>query len=325
MGFTKKRVKVTVPSSSANLGIGYDIWSLALEKPNLTLTYTKKKPGGGILVTGDKLQSGLIPGYSGKLALENFFNFFDIKDGAHLVYETKDYSTGGLGRSGAEAVAAIIAASIIYNKKLKLSELVGLSSWGEPSGHIDNVAASMNGNFNIVYGSLLSKNNCHVLSAPSNLGVLIGSSSHENGGGTITARNILKTDISAEDFIYQSGAISAATASLVSGDINDFLSIIIRDIYHESYRASAGLYGNFHSEEFFELKMKLFKDFHVALTVSGAGPSMLFLYNKDLYRGGLFKNALFKRIVTDWFEDKDIVMTLKETEIAKTGAYEYLK
>lgn len=310
-------VRVSVPSSSANLGIGYDIWSLALEKPNLEITYTKKDPGSSISVGTNYGDENELAGHSGKLALRAFFDEFGIKDGAHLVYYAKDYPSGGLGRSGAEAVAAITAAVLIYKKENRINhrDLIILGSKGEPDEHSDNVAASVSGGFNIITPN---NDNNVVLTPPDNLGVLIGHSLYNNTSGTSGSRSILKRCVTVGDFVHQSGLISAATASLVSGDLHKFLTLIGNDLYHEPCRADAKVYGNFSFEEFKTFREKLYWEFCVSMNVSGAGPSMIFMYDKSsLCSRGLAQNKTFNDVVTKWFKERGVTMTLREAKVAK--------
>lgn len=50
-----------------------------------------------------------------------------INEGAHLSFEDEGYPVGGLGRSGAEAVGAIMAAAVVYEKPLSRNEVVILA------------------------------------------------------------------------------------------------------------------------------------------------------------------------------------------------------
>jgi homoserine kinase len=316
------KAKIIIPSSSANVGLGFDIWCLGLEQPKLQVTYTRIKNGIEVETKSPyQPPSGLSLGYSGKKALENYLEVLGIDEGAHLLYEDDGYPVGGLGRSGAEAVGAVIAASLIYDK-LNRDEIIVYSSKGEPGEHKDNVAASTNGRFNIIAISpLTGKPSAHFYDIPENLGIAIGYSSHKKTKGTKGLRQVLKEPVDAEDFIIQGGLVSAATAALISGNTNEFLEFVWGDRFHEPRRADVGGYGNFTSSEFYELKRKLFEEYHLALNVSGAGPNMQFLYNKDEYKDGI-PNAILHTI-SQLFNEMGIELDIRETGIAKTGAYDY--
>src|SRR3989338_1341423 len=111
------KVTIMVPSSSANVGLGYDVWCLGLEEPCLQLTYTRSALPMGITIEAKSAYAapeGRVLGHAGRKALEQFLSDYDIHDGAYLNYTDNGYPVGGLGRSGAEAVAAIMAAAVLY-------------------------------------------------------------------------------------------------------------------------------------------------------------------------------------------------------------------
>lgn len=317
------KIKIIIPSSSANVGLGYDIWCLGLEQPQLQLTYTREKRSKEILIDAKgryQPPSGRILGYAGKIALQSYLKELGITEGAHLLYEDNGYPVGGLGRSGAEAVGAIIAAAIIYNQKLSRTKTVVLSARGEPGEHKDNVAASVNGRFNIITKSPATGDFfVDVYDVPENLGIAIGYSSHKKTVGTTGMRDVLKGPVSVNDFVAQGGLISAATAALVTGNTDKFLELVLGDRFHEPRRANIGGYGNFSADEFRELKRQLFKNFHVALNISGAGPNMQFLYNKDRHGDGIANVIL--PTVAPWFKERGIEINIKSVGIAKEGAY----
>lgn len=321
-----EKIKIKIPSSSANVGLGYDIWSLALEKPSLKLIYLRKPKEYGIKI--DAKSNCEVPserklGYAGKIALEKFFEQMNIDEGAHLFYEdNEDYPIGGLGRSGAEAVGAITAANIIYNKGLSSKNIIKYSAKAEPGEHKDNVAASTNGGFNIIAILPATKElSVYNIDAPENLGIAIGYSSHKKTQGTEGMRKVLQEPVSAEDFVAQSGLLSMATAALVNKDTDKFLELVWADRFHEPRRANIGGYGNFTMNDFEGLKLDIFNKFNVSLNVSGAGPNMQFLYNKNKYKEGI--GNIIQSIVIPWFKEKGIEMKIKETEIAKIGVCEY--
>lgn len=147
--------RIEIPSSSANVGLFYDVGCMGLKEPHLIVEYTRLPSESDIKVDA---KSPLTPpasrslGYAGKKALENFLREMGINEGAHLSFEDEGYPVGGLGRSGAEAVGAIMAAAVIYEKPLTRNEVVIFSAHGEPGQHKDNVAGDQQ-----TEGSILSQ------------------------------------------------------------------------------------------------------------------------------------------------------------------------
>ncbi len=245
-----------------------------------------------------------------------------INEGAHLSFEDEGYPVGGLGRSGAEAVGAIMAAAVIYEKSLTRNEVVIFSAHSEPGQHKDNVAGSTNGRFNIIAVSpITGEPAVDVVDVPSDLGIAIGFSSHQKTTGTEGMRKVLQDPVASEIFVIQGGRIAAATAAMAKGDIDRLLEIIGGDGFHEPRRAEIGGYGNFNAAELSELKKVLFRNLHVALNVSGAGPNMQILFNKREYPNGIVDAA--SPTIAPWFQERGIKLTVRDMEIAQGGAYDY--
>jgi homoserine kinase len=318
-------VTIEVPSSSANVGLGYDIWCLGLDRPKLSVTYTRL-PRRGIEVevkSHFKPPEGRFLGHAGKAALENLLQEMNIDEGGHLLFEDSSYGgypVGGLGRSGAEAVGAVLAGAVINKKRLTRDQVIQYAAKGEPGEHKDNVAASTNGRFNIVVQpphTIQPKVLFH--NVPQNLGIMIGRSSHQKTTGTEGMRKVLQEPISTEDYVAQIGLVSAATACLIGDDVDGFLELVWGDRFHEPRRANIGGYGRFNAEDFVELKHRLWKESSVALNVSGAGPSMQILFNSDRPTAGIALN----RLIVPWFAERGIKLDTFDAYVAKKGAYDY--
>ncbi|MBI4257864.1 MAG: hypothetical protein HY619_02820, partial [Thaumarchaeota archaeon] len=160
------------------------------------------------------------------------------------------------------------------------------------------------------------------------LGVALGFSSFVKAGGTKAMRRVLEAPVGQADYVKTLGWVSAATAGLVSGRVDDFLEFLW-DVFHEPRRADAGGYGSFSSEALFGLKRRLYEEFGVVLNVSGAGPNLLFLYNKAKSRrwerkhGSSFIKS-FGGVVEDFFRREQVAVEVKGGSVALGGAYDYL-
>jgi len=321
MAGSREQVNINVPSSSANVGLYYDVACLGLETPLLSTTLTRNPNSRGINVT---TESPLTPpegrklGYAGKVALEELFKQHGVKnEGVDLHYQDTGYPVGGLGRSGAESVGAVMAAAVMYDLRLDRNDVVFASAKGEPGGHMDNVAGSTNGRFNLIAKSPHSGElGVDYYDIPDDLGIAIGISSHQKTGGTEEGRKVMTDSINSEDFVTQSGLIAASSAALIRGNTDRFLELVAGDRYHEVRRANIGFYGKFNSQEFIELKKLMWKEFGVALNVSGAGPNMEILYNRGRSTDEV-DSTLYQ-----WFDVHEIKLKIMDTEVAIGGAYD---
>ena len=67
------QISIEIPSSSANVGLGYDIWCLGLERPRLNVVYTRSSDGIELEArTASEPPAGMTLGLAGKVALKNF-------------------------------------------------------------------------------------------------------------------------------------------------------------------------------------------------------------------------------------------------------------
>lgn len=334
-----REARITVPSSSANVGPGFDCWCFGLASPELTLTYRPREDGEIIVEerSGGRVRRSDGSRHAGGKALSYFLDSIGLEGrGADLLYLDQGYPVGkGLGRSGAEAVGAIAGAAAVYGLRLTRDELVFFAGFGEPGadpgngkpGHLDNASGSANGRFNIVAASPRTGDvRVFVYDVPRSLGVALGFSSFEKTGGTEAMRKVLEEPVSKSDYVNTLGWVSAATAGLVSGNVDQFLEFMW-DVFHESRRADAGGYGGFDSKGFFGLKKQLYDDFGVVLNVSGAGPNLLFLYDKgNARRWEKQKNTSFIKafgsVVEEFFKQKRIGLDVKAGAVARGGGYD---
>lgn len=317
-----ERVTFQVPSSSANVGLGYDIWCLGLERPSLAVTATRG--GQGVEVEArspHEPPAGRRLGLAGVAAASAFLRGRGISGGIRLLFEDEGYPVGGLGRSGAEAVGAVLAAAVLYGAMPSRMEVIAAAARGEPGEHMDNVAGSANGRFSIIARSPESgAPTVDVYDVPADLGIAIGYSSHRKTAGTAGMREALKEPVDPEDFVAQCGLVSAATAALVAGDTRRFLDLVWGDRFHEPRRAAIGGYGPFNAADLAALKRRLFRDFRLALNISGAGPNIQVLYSKKEHPEGIGARA--SAAIISWFGERGVALSVQPTAIAARGAYD---
>jgi homoserine kinase len=151
------RIVVEAPASSANIGPGFDVLAIALEKPMDRLEVeleSGRRAGvevesrGSIRVGGSASQNA-----AGAVALSIARE--KGLEGRMVLTLTKGVPVGvGLGSSGASSAAAAVALDRLFGLKLSLEEMVRHAGEGERASsgtaHLDNVTASLLGGFVIV-------------------------------------------------------------------------------------------------------------------------------------------------------------------------------
>ena len=152
------KVTIKAPSSTANLGPGFDVFGLAIDAFYDTITLTKIKKGITI-ITDDKIPTNPENNTAG-LVVKNMKKKFRIKEGIKIKIEKGVPAGFGMGSSAASAAATAVAFNKLFKLKLNDNDLVELAGTGEKASagivHYDNVAASVLGGFVIVKTDPLS-------------------------------------------------------------------------------------------------------------------------------------------------------------------------
>lgn len=276
-----KRVSFSVPSSSANLGPGFDVHSIALERPRIAVSL---EPASGtdirVINTGTygHAVSSNPQEHSGAKALRKLFDDFGVRQGAILTNTVEIPPRKGLGLSGAEAVGAIRCADTLNELELPREQIAKYASYGEPVRHVDNVSASLNGGFNIVLPPPEGGEPfMYTLEAPQDLGLVIIVPDVEKTS-TEEARKSLPPSVLRERYVEMISRISLISVGFSLKKVDLILQNVAWDRVVEPSRADAGVYGKLDSKMLEEEKKMLYENFHVSETVSGAGPSRVLWY-----------------------------------------------
>ena len=261
-------ITVIAPSSTANLGPGFDVFGLAVNAfyDEITLTKTKKK--GVRIVTDDDIPKIPDKNTSG-LVVKSMIKKFKTKDGIEIKIK-KNFPAGfGMGSSAASAAAAAVAFDKLYKLKLDENLLVEFAGIGEKASagsiHYDNVAASVLGGFVIVKTNPLE---IIKIEPPTNLRMCIAVPKLKvPKKKTKVSRSVLPKKISLAASITN---LSNA-ATIVVGFMNKDPELIgksIKDVIVEPARQHM-------IPGFSKVKENALKAGALGVTISGAGPSVI--------------------------------------------------
>jgi len=154
-------IKVRAPSSTANLGPGFDVFGLALDAFYDEIIFTKtskstttNKPWHGIrIITTDDVPKEPQQNTAG-LVIKAMKQKFKIKSGVEIKIKKGVPAGFGMGSSAASAAAAALGFNRLFNLKLDNKTLIKYAGIGEKASagtiHYDNVAASLLGGFVVV-------------------------------------------------------------------------------------------------------------------------------------------------------------------------------
>jgi len=140
---------VRAPATSANLGSGFDVFGVALDRPG-DVVRVERAERTTIEITG--VGSQFIPEDPTKNTAGVVARELDAPAEIHIDKGVRPAS--GLGSSAASAAAAAVALNELYDRGLSGEELVRVAAEGEAAvsgdAHADNVAPSILGGFTVV-------------------------------------------------------------------------------------------------------------------------------------------------------------------------------
>lgn len=151
-----ERVVVEAPATSANLGSGFDVFAIALERPRDRIaieTRRSAKQKIEIFVGDSDITTKPARNASGAV-VHSIAKKFKIDDGLSIRISKRVPVGIGLGSSGASSAGAAMAMNHLYDLQMDFAQLIAHAGQGERAvsgtAHLDNVAASILGGFVIV-------------------------------------------------------------------------------------------------------------------------------------------------------------------------------
>ncbi len=262
------KITVTAPSSTANLGPGFDVFGLAVNAFYDEITLTKKNTKGVTIVTEDDIPTDPDKNTAG-LVVKNMIDKFKTKDGIEIEIKKKVPAGYGMGSSAASAAAAVVAFDKLYNLKLNGNTLVEFAGIGEKASagsiHYDNVAASVLGGFVIVKTNPLD---IIRIDPPSDLRMCIAVPKLEvPKKKTKVSRSVIPKKISLKDSITNLSNATAIVAGFMNKD-SELIGRSIKDVIVEPARQHM-------IPGFAKVKENALKAGALGVTISGAGPSVI--------------------------------------------------
>lgn len=261
------KITVKAPSSTANLGPGFDVFGLAVDAFFDEITLTKKKSGISI-ITEDDIPTNPDNNTAG-LVVKNMIKKFKIKDGIEIKIKKGVPAGFGMGSSAASAAATVVAFDKMYGLKLDENTLVEFAGYGEKASagsiHYDNVAASVLGGFVIVRTNPL---NVIKVEPPMNLRMCIAVPKLVvPKKKTKVSRGVLPKKVSLIDSIANLSNAAAIVAGFMKKDPK-LIGDSIKDVIVEPARQHM-------IPGFAKVKENALKVGAFGVTISGAGPSVI--------------------------------------------------
>jgi homoserine kinase len=258
---------VKAPSSTANLGPGFDVFGLAIDAFHDEITLTKTK-NGITIITDDKIPTNPKNNTAG-LVVKNMKKRFKIKGGIEIKIKKGVPAGFGMGSSAASAAAAAVAFDKLFALKLDRNSLVKFAGSGEKASagsiHYDNVAASILGGFVIVKTNPLDVIR---VEPPTNLRMCIAVPNIDvPKKKTKVSRGVIPKKIKLTDSVLNLSNASAIVVGFMRKD-TELIGNSIKDVIVEPARQHM-------IPGFVKVKQNALKAGALGVTISGAGPSVI--------------------------------------------------
>ena len=262
------KITVKAPSSTANLGPGFDVFGLAVDAFYDEVTLTKCKQKGINIVSEDDIPTNPSNNTAG-LVVKNMIKKFKTRDGIEIKIKKGIPAGFGMGSSAASAAAAAVAFDKLYGLKLDKNTLVEFAGIGEKASagsvHYDNVAASVLGGFVIVKTNPL---NVIQIEPPSDLRMCVAVPKLQvPKKKTKVSRGVIPKKVSLTDSILNLSNAASIVAGFMKKD-PQLIGTSIKDVIVEPARQHM-------IPGFKKVKENALKAGAIGVTISGAGPSVI--------------------------------------------------
>jgi len=261
------KITVKAPSSTANLGPGFDVFGLAIDAFYDAVTLTKTK-NGITIVTDDNIPTNPENNTAG-LVVKNMREKFKIKDGVEIKIRKGVPAGFGMGSSAASAAAAAVAFDKLFGLKLDGNSLVEFAGSGEKASagsvHYDNVAASVLGGFVIVRTNPLDVIR---IEPPADLRMCVAVPKIDvPKKKTKVSRGVIPKKINLTDSVLNISNAARIVAGFMRKDPG-LIGSSIKDVIVEPARQHM-------IPGFLKVKENALKAGALGVTISGAGPSVI--------------------------------------------------
>jgi homoserine kinase len=260
-----KKVSVSTPASTANLGAGFDCLGLALNLRNVVELWDTGR-GSGLEIDIEGEGEDLLPTDDSNLvyrAAERIFARLGKRPSGLLrLHAVNGIPLGsGMGSSAATIVGGLVAANALVEGGLAREEILRLAY--EMEGHPDNAAAALYGGLTLVSASgdeLMAR---AVAVPPMRVVIVLP----EMRLSTAEARAALPAQVPLADAVYNLGHALFTVQALAAGD-DALLSWAVGDRLHQPYRQRL-------IPGYATVIAEARKAGATAVALSGAGPSMV--------------------------------------------------
>jgi homoserine kinase len=261
-------VKLKAPATSANLGSGFDICGIALEKPFDLITIKRSEKTAikniGRYIALDDANESIFA-----VVIRKMREDFGFKENFEITIDKNIKHKGGLGGSAAESVGTAFGLNELLKLNLTKKEILYYATFGEEfidgSRHLDNVAPCTYGGFTISYSNDPIRINR--ISPPEMLECLLIIPDKEKPS-TRYAREVLPEVVQRKNALFNSFCLAKLVCGFIEGDV-ELIIDSLDDRIVEPARMKAGILVDLP-----ELR-EVGRRYGYGIAASGAGPALI--------------------------------------------------
>lgn len=263
------QVTVSVPATTANLGVGFDCIGAALTMANqFQFTAVETDTKLTITVTGEEADK--VSTDASNLIYQSFLQLYQkigqTPPNLEIAIKLGVPLSRGLGSSATAIVGGLLGANHLGGNPLSQDEIIEMAIAIE--GHPDNVVPALLGNCQL---SVLNQSTWQISEIPWHQNIIPVVAIPNFELSTEEARGVLPKEYSRSDAIFNISRMGLLIRALATNN-SEWLKTALEDKLHQPYRQK--LITGYH-----QVKQAAISAGAYGMVISGAGPTLLALTN----------------------------------------------
>lgn len=263
------QVTVSVPATTANLGVGFDCLGAALTMAN-EFQFTQVDTNTKLKITVEGKEAEKVSTDDSNLLYQSFLQLYQqIKQtppNVGIIIKLGVPFSRGLGSSATAIVGGLLGANNLAGNPLSQAELIKMAIAIE--GHPDNVVPALLGNCQL---SIREAEKWHISSIPWHQDIIPVVAIPNFELSTEEARAVLPTEYSRSDAIFNISRMGLLLRALATNN-GEWLQTALADKLHQPFRQKL-ITG------YDQVKQEAIDAGAYGMVISGAGPTLLALTN----------------------------------------------
>lgn len=263
-------IKIFSPATVANVGCGFDVLGLCLDKvgDQMVIRKTQRKGINITKIEGFELPYAVHENVAGVSALA-MYNELNVDFGFEIEIYKKIKPGSGIGSSAASAAGSVFGMNYLLDNAFDKIDLIKFAMNGEAvaskSEHADNIAPAILGGFTLVK----QNNPLEVIQLPTPKALHVVIVHPQIEIKTADSRAVLPKNVALSDAITQWSNVGSLVHALHTSDYN-LIGKSLKDVVIEPHRSK--LIPNFNS-----LRKISLESGALGCSISGSGPSLFSL------------------------------------------------